>query len=524
MIMRSDPTTMRNFRPSPLIHTARRHFRHYQYARHTPFALMRQTGRVLNHSTAMAQHIMGNTEKLVHDIVSDAFCIAGEAEALFAIAREQAATVSTAIRATPRFTRIFTEFVRIVADYRIHSLKARFLSTAVAKRSLEQLHCQSAERLYNLCVEMRGGMIKIGQFASTYVNALPPVYAEYLSRLQDKVPPVAYEAIAHRIESEFDRPPDQVFAWIDPRPIAAASLAQVHAAQLFDGTPVVVKVQMPAIEHTVDIDLTAFTITADIVNDLFPSLGLSDISRVLAASVRRELDYREELVNIRDFKRQTSADARVVVPTVYPAVSTRRILTMERLEGDPLSVFLKSAPPDRRDRILALLADSFCSQIISHGFFHADPHPGNIFVLPGDRLGLIDFGCVERFSSAIYDLYMQMIGAILAGDAKEMTRLFEDMGFVDNANADTSLQEMAADFMELMMLQPGQSLADVDHTQKLARGLELIQKYPSIRVPRHFVLLGRVLLTLGGIMMQHNPDIDVFMLILKSVATPAKSS
>ncbi len=471
-----------------------------------------------NHTVNLAMNVLGNTEKLVNDIVRDSFVVAGEAETLLAKAWEHTAFVSDAIRSTPRFTRIFTELIRVVIAYRLHATKARFLTSAAAERSLEKLHRLNAARIYNLCVEMRGGLIKIGQFASTYMNALPPVYSQYLAGLQDRVPPVPYEAIVQRIGSEFGRPPEQVFGWVDPEPIAAASLAQVHRAELSDGTPVVIKVQMPSIEHTVEIDLTAFKIAADVMNDFFPSLGLSEISRALADSVRKELDYREELANIRDFNKQIITDPRIVVPRVYPEVSTRRVLTMERLEGERLGPFLETASPERRNRLLGLIAESFCSQIVAHGFFHADPHPGNIFVLPGDRLGLIDFGCVERFSPEIYALYMDMIAAILSGNADETARLFEDMGFVSDSDGNESLRQMAADFIELMMLHPGQSLADVNQTEKFTRGLALIKQYPSIRVPRHFVLLGRVLLTLGGIMMSYNPDINIFMLMFNQMA------
>ncbi|MDY6825147.1 MAG: AarF/UbiB family protein [Thermodesulfobacteriota bacterium] len=509
MSMTTNRTAMNKHRQLPYVSSAYRYFNK---------SMRNRMGRMAHHSSNLVLNILGNTERLVNDIVRDAFDVTGEADALLADAWERADAVSTAIRSTPRFARIFGEFVRIVADYRLHSVKARFLNADAAAQSLEALHRRSAARIYNLCVEMRGGLIKIGQFASTYVNALPPVYAEYLSKLQDRVPPVPYDAIAHRIESEFERPAEKVFAWIDREPIAAASLAQVHAGELMDGTPVVIKVQMPSIEHTVEIDLAAFKITADLLNDYFPSLGLSEISRALADSVQRELNYREELINIREFEEQCRSDSRIAVPRVYPTVSTRRILTMEKLEGDRLADFLEDAAPERRNRMLVLLAESFCSQIVTHGCFHADPHPGNIFVLPGDRLGLIDFGCVERFSSEIYSLYMQMIGAILTGDADAMARLFDEMGFADAAVTGDSLDSMAADFIELMMLQPGQSLADVDAAQKLARGLELLRQYPSVRVPRHFVLLGRVLLTLGGIMMHHNPDIDVFSLIFNEVA------
>ncbi|MFZ5564290.1 MAG: ABC1 kinase family protein [Thermodesulfobacteriota bacterium] len=476
--------------------------------------LLARTDRVINRSCALALNVLGNAEKLVTDLVRDSFDVAGEAEAVYARAWDRAASVSDAIRSTPRFARVFAELIRIVASYRVHAVKARFLSAPEAQQALDALHHRNAKRVYNLCVEMRGGLIKIGQFASTYANALPPAYVEYLGRLQDRVPPVPYHAIAQRIESEFGRPVEQVFARVDPAPLAAASLAQVHPAELPDGTRVVIKVQMPDIEHTAEIDLTAFILAADITNDLFPVPGLPEISRTLADSVRRELDYRRELANINRFNRQTAGDPRVVAPGVYPEMSTRRVLTMEHLEGERLIPFLEKASPERRNRLLALIAESFCSQIVTHGFFHADPHPGNMMVLAGDRLGLIDFGCVEDFSAETYALYMEMITAILSRDPDAMARLFERMGFAAGTESDAVLREMATDFIELLMLGPEQSLADVDTTQKLSRGLELIKKYPAVRVPRHFVLLGRVLLTLGGIMMRFNPDINIFMLMV----------
>jgi predicted unusual protein kinase regulating ubiquinone biosynthesis (AarF/ABC1/UbiB family) len=470
-------------------------------------------GRRARRSRGLVLNILTNTEKLVGDIIRDSFTIAGEVEEFYSLAWDRAASVNKAIRSTPRFTRIFGELIRIVATYRLHNIKARFLPPDEAERSLENLHRKNAERVYDLCVEMRGGLIKIGQFASTYMNVLPPVYVEYLSRLQDRVPPMPYETIVQRIESEFGRPVEQVFARIDREPLAAASLAQVHEAELFDGTRVVVKVQMPAIERTVETDLTAFTIAADFMNDLFPPLGLSEVSRALADSVRRELDYTREMDNIVQFRKQIASEPRVAAPSVYAEVSTRRVLTMERMDGQRLVPFLENASAERRNRMLALIAESFCSQIVTHGFFHADPHPGNIMVLSGDRLGLIDFGCVERFSPETYALYAQMIAAILTRDLDGMVRLFAGMGFVSHEGADETLREMAADFIDLLMLSPDQNLADADLTQKITRGMELIRKYPSVRVPRHFVLLGRVFLTLGGIMMRYNPDINIFMLM-----------
>ena len=483
-----------------------------------PELMMPRAAGVVNRSLSLVLNILKNTGKLVDDIVRDSLDLSREAEALYAMARERAAALSPAIRSTPRFARIFGELTRMVVDYRIQALKSRFLSPTASARTLEALHRKNAERIYNLCVEMRGGLIKIGQFASTYMNILPPVYAEYLSLLQDKVPPFPFEAIARRIETELGRPIADVFAGIDPEPLAAASIAQVHAAELLDGTTVVVKVQTPDIEQTVEIDLTAFTIVADIMNDLFPQLGLSGISRALAEAVREELDYGRELENIRDFRKQLVDNPCLAVPEVYPQASTRRLLTMERLTGQGLIPFLETASPERRNRFLGLIAKSFCAQIVSHGFFHADPHPGNIIVLADDRLGLIDFGCVERFSPEIYALYARMIAAILSRNVDEMTRLFSDMGFAGDTEQTETLRQMATDFMELLMLSPDQNLADADLSQKISRALELLRKYPSVRVPRHFVLLGRTLLTLGGIMMRYNPDINIFLLMAGHLA------
>jgi ubiquinone biosynthesis protein len=460
--------------------------------------------RVVGASLDLVTHVLTHVDKLVADVTADSREVAAESQALYAQAMTHAESVREAVRAAPRFTRVIGEVARLVALYRLRGRSA-------------QLDRESAERLYRLCVELRGGVLKVGQFASSRMDLLPAPYVEALSRLQDRVPPVPTEAIVARIEEELGRPLAEIFASFERTPIAAASLAQVHAAVLTDGTPVAVKVQIPGIESILEIDLAALRVIAGLLGDVRPRFDLETTVAELSRAVRKELDYETEADHAAAFAAGFAGDRDVVVPRVHRELSTSRVLVLEHLDGERITDWLDACEARgaqgarERDQLLATLVRAYCAQVLKQGRFQADAHPGNFLVLPGPRLALVDFGCVQVLTPEARRAYAGLAGAILARDSARMANLFAAMGFATRSGDDGSLHELAD--MVLGAFRPGADLGLLDPRAHIERVLSIARDNPVVHIPQEFVLLGRVLASLGGLLLRYRPRLDLFALI-----------
>jgi len=475
--------------------------------------------RVAGASVELAAHVVEHVERLVVGVVIDSREVAEQSEALYRIAAQRAAALHGMLRATPRFARVTSEVLRVIAAYRVQRTRDELLAPERVAQERERLHRWAAERLYELCVELRGGVLKVGQFASTRMDLLPAPYVEALSRLQDRVPPVPFAAVSERVEAELGAPLDTLFATFDAQPIAAASLAQVHGATLADGSRVAVKVQVPGIEDVVEADLAALTVLAGMLRDVFPQLDLASIAAELARSVRAELDYAREARQARAFADAFASDPRVVVPRLYDALCTPRVLVMERIDGEPLVQFLDACERDvaagasRRDHLLATLIDVTCAQVLRHGRFQGDPHPGNYLVGAGDRLVLLDFGASYELAPSVQRAYGELARAVLLGDGARAAALLDELGFGTASGDPADLVPVAEQVLELFRKGVADSLAGVDPERSAAALLAAIEANPAVRVPGHFVLLGRVFASLGGLLLRYRPQIALFAIL-----------
>jgi aarF domain-containing kinase len=291
----------------------------------------------------------------------------------------------------------------------------------------------NALQIFDAMGRLKGAFLKVGQLLSQQSHTLPAAYIRRLAELQRQAPPM-HGALAHRqLRAELGRAPEEIFAVWEREAFAAASLGQVHRARLAGGEEVAVKIQYPGIERALASDfaiLRGLLRTAPL-GDLRPELErtLDEVERHLA----RETDYVAEAEALEEFGRWLADDAGFRVPRVFRELSTRRVLTMERLDGRHVSDLLAEGPSQaERDRLGALLLDLFCRQTLAFGLLHADPHPGNFLFLPDGRIGLLDFGCVKRFAPDFMAVLRRLLRTPIE-DERALVECYQEIGLFDPA-------------------------------------------------------------------------------------------
>ncbi|MFI7676290.1 ABC1 kinase family protein [Actinophytocola sp. NPDC049390] len=260
--------------------------------------------------------------------------------------------------------------------------------------------------------------VKLGQVLSTRPDLLPPAFIDELSRLQDQVAPVPFERVERDLEEELGRPVTEVFAEFDREPLAAASVAQVYRARLHSGEDVVVKVRRPDIDRVVERDLDIVYRVArslDLRASWARSLGVVDLADGFAAALTEELDFRVEARNIAAVS-AVGNDGEIALPTVHGDLSSERVLVMRRLDGAPVRSAIGTVDNARRDELARTLLECVLRQVLLHGVFHADPHPGNVLLLADGKLGLLDFGSVGRLDATLRGGLRNLLAAIDRGD------------------------------------------------------------------------------------------------------------
>jgi ubiquinone biosynthesis protein len=358
--------------------------------------------------------------------------------------------------------------------------------------------------------ELGPSFVKFGQLLSTRPDIVPAEILVELRQLQDAVTPFPYADVERMIEEDLRAPIHKLFTSFDPIPVAAASIGQVHLAELPSRRLVAVKVQRPGAARQIERDLALLYQVARIVKRRVDRLDFIDPVAVVdefARSIRRELDYRIEARTAEIFRENFASDPRVVIPKVYGTYSSGRVLTLERLEGMQLAdLDLDATPMDERRRLAILIAETWLEMIFRHGHFHGDPHPANIFVLGEGRLGLVDFG---------------MTGALTDGDMRRLTRLLLD---AVNENVDAlprrlyelgvrfnreQEEELRIELREVYYRYYGSSMGQIDPLQVIREAFILVSRM-HLRLPTRFALLDKALATLGGVGTEIYPDFNVF--------------
>jgi predicted unusual protein kinase regulating ubiquinone biosynthesis (AarF/ABC1/UbiB family) len=428
----------------------------------------------------------------------------------------------------PRFrlARAYGVTLRVLASYLALRLQRPILSSAGYERRLLERHRTNARRVERAILELDGLFIKVGQLISILANFLPEEFRRELEGLQDAIPARPVEQIVARIEREFARGPDALFAWWNPRPMASASLAQVHEARLRDGRRVAVKVQHADIDEIAQLDLAAIRRILRIVQFFTRLRGLESYHSEISAMIRDELDFRKEAENIGLIASHFTNDAMVGFPAVISEYSTERVLTTELVEATKVTDL---AELERRgvDRVALAqrILTAYCQMIFVDGVYHADPHPGNILVRDDGRIVFVDFGAVGLLSREMKDGIPQFLEGVIKRDAARITGALRRMGFVARAEGDghsrdeQDVAERVIDYFQRRFLEQVSlesfSLRDVQvdvrakaemiaDLRKLDVGFRELTR--TFQVPKDWVLLERTILLLLGLCTTLDPE------------------
>jgi ubiquinone biosynthesis protein len=358
--------------------------------------------------------------------------------------------------------------------------------------------------------ELGPTFVKFGQLLSTRPDVIPPDIVAELRGLQDDVSPVGFNQIRDVLEAELDVTVEQAFLEFDVVPMASASIGQVHRAVLPDGQEVAVKVQRPAAPAQIEADLGLLYQAARLLHERVKALEFVDPRELVdefARSIRLELDYGHEARNAEAFHRNFAHDSRVVVPRVIRQYSSGRVLTLEYLHGTKVAdLELDAMTPEARRELVSRMADSWMTMVFRHGFFHADPHPANIFVLGSGELGLVDFGQAEKLTDE---------------DMARLTRLFvdaatENVGAIPRRLRELGVryapereQEFRQELQTLFDRYYGVRLSDVDPVQIIREAFGLIYAL-NLKLPSRFVMLDKAIATLASVGQEVYPEFNVF--------------
>ena len=426
-----------------------------------------------------------------------------------------------AIGRTYRHLNRYQRILRVLFKYGFNDLVDRLHIDQYLESGLQMINRKPREQIARLSrperlrlvfEELGPTFIKLGQLLSTRPDLIPAEYLDELARLQDEVPPFSLAEVHAIFREELGRSPDEVFHYFDAEPLAAASIGQVHRARLDSGAEVVVKVQRPDIENVIAVDLEILAHLAGLMEQYLEEVQghrPTAIVQEFARSLSREIDFAVELANVQRFARQFKNNAAIHVPLVYPELSTPRVLVMEYVLGIKASM---AGQLREQGYDLPLIAERGATlvmeQIFVHGFFHADPHPGNLFILPDNVVCFIDFGQMGRLSRKDREDFTDLVLDLVAGDERTVVegvlKVTVQLGEVDR-------ESLARDLGGLVDLYLYRPLGELEAGRILQDLLDLVTRHKLTFKPAFYQMM-KALSTVEGVGLMLDPKLELIRL------------
>jgi ubiquinone biosynthesis protein len=417
-----------------------------------------------------------------------------------------------------RHLKRYREIARVLIKYGFGELVdqlelAPYLSLPrrlMRREAVERPQLTAPERVRLAIEELGPTFIKLGQIMSTRPDLIPPAYIAELEKLQDAVPPTPWEEVKLEIEEELGSPCDEIFASFRTEPMAAASLAQVYHATLPEGEDVVVKVQRPNIEKIIETDLEILFDLAHLLQERTPLGELYDLpesAEDFAFTLRAEMDYRREGRNADRFRRNFADEKYLYVPRVYWEYTTRRVIVFERIGGVKIDniAALDAAGLDRH-QVALNCARIIVKEMLVDGFFHADPHPGNFFVMDGEVIGAMDFGMVGYLSQRLKEDLVRLFIVSVQLDSEGIVEQLIRMSAVQRR---VERDRLRRDMDRLLTKYQGLPLKEIRAQEVVSEIIPVAYRH-QLRLPSDLWLLVKTLNMMGGVALTLDPDFDIF--------------
>ncbi|GAB5045915.1 ABC1 kinase family protein [Thermodesulfovibrio sp. TK110] len=375
----------------------------------------------------------------------------------------------------------------------------------------------AAERLRIAFEELGPTFIKLGQLLSSRPDLVSIAYAKEFKKLQDRVPPFETKKVYEIIEKELGVSIEKIFESINPEPLGSASIAQVHEAVLKDGKEVIVKVRRPGIKQQIMLDLTILHSLAKLIEKYVPESKIFDpvgIVEQFSRSITKELDFRREASNAVVFRENFKNDPKVYIPYVFREFTTEKILVMEKVKGIRIDdVESLKAKGFDIETLLNSLIDMYFKQIFDYGFFHGDPHPGNILIMDNSCIALVDFGIVQRIDEEFKEAYANVALAIINQNTEKLITEYLKLGIIpEEIDKEKLKKELKEDIEELLFPIYTYRIEEIKISELIESIMKVALKH-RLRFLPELLLIDKVLIMLEGLTRQLCPKISIIELL-----------